>query len=79
MTQNDDDVAYNNYIFSNFFDKEQLLVELLDLKLTNHQQLKDFLSPYQKYKLNVEIEQNFKHQSRIYRALLGLKKRFIIA
>ena len=71
LNQNSGDITYDNYIFSDYFHQAQVLATLLDIKLSNHQELKEFLTPYQKYKLNVEIEQNLRNQSRVYRALLG--------
>jgi len=62
------DYSYNNYLFSNFFQQERLLAALLDIKLSNKENLANFLSLYQKHKLNVEIEQDFRNQGRIYRA-----------
>lgn len=74
------DYSYNNYIFNNFFQEEHLLAALLDIKLSNHQNLNDFLSLYQKYKLNVEIEQDFRNQGRIYRSGLGqIKKELYVS
>lgn len=75
LTQKNTQTVYASDDFLKFFQKGQIISTLIDIKVGNHQELQDFLTPYQKYKLNVEIEQDFKNQSRTYRTLLApLKK-----